>query len=137
MNGILREFGLPEEGSHIINGHVPVKSKSGESPVKCGGKVLVIDGGFSKAYQKETGIAGYTLIYNSYGLILAAHEPFESTEAAIEKESDIHSDSTIVKRVVERKLVGDTDVGRELQEQILDLERLLAAYRSGKIAERM
>ena len=80
---------------------------------------------------------GYTLIYNSYGLILAAHEPFESTEAAIEKESDIHSDSTIVKRVVERKLVGDTDVGRELQEQILDLERLLAAYRSGKIAERM
>ena len=105
--------------------------------MKCGGKVLVIDGGFSKAYQKETGIAGYTLIYNSYGLILAAHEPFESTEAAIEKESDIHSDSTIVKRVVERKLVGDTDVGRELQEQILDLERLLAAYRSGKIAERM
>ena len=100
-------------------------------------KFWVIDGGFSKAYQKETGIAGYTLIYNSYGLILAAHEPFESTEAAIEKESDIHSDSTIVKRVVERKLVGDTDVGRELQEQILDLERLLAAYRSGKIAERM
>ena len=100
VNRILQEFGLPAEGTHIINGHVPVKSKAGESPIKCGGKVLVIDGGFSKAYQKETGIAGYTLIYNSYGLILAAHEPFESTEAAIEKESDIHSDSIVVKRTV-------------------------------------
>ena len=86
VTGILKEFGLEGEESHIINGHVPVRLKDGESPVKCGGKVLVIDGGFSKAYQKETGIAGYTLIYNSYGLILAAHEPFESTESAIEKE---------------------------------------------------
>lgn len=134
---ILAEFGLPAEGTHIINGHVPVKSKNGENPIKCGGKVLVIDGGFSKAYQKETGIAGYTLIYNSYGLILAAHEPFESTEAAIEKESDIHSDSIIVKRVVQRKLVGDTDIGRELKEQIADLEMLLEAYRSGRITERI
>lgn len=108
----------------------------GENPVKCGGKVLVIDGGFSKAYQKETGIAGYTLIYNSYGLILAAHKPFESTEAAIEKESDI-LDSTVVKRTLERKKVEDTDVGKELKEQISDLEVLLAAYRSGVIAERM
>ena len=99
--------------------------------------MLVIDGGFSKAYQKETGIAGYTLIYNSYGLILAAHEPFESTESAIEKESDIHSDSIIVKRVVQRKLVGDTDIGRELKEQIADLEMLLEAYRSGRITERI
>ena len=137
VNRILAEFGLPPEGTHIINGHVPVKPKTGENPVKCGGKVMVIDGGFSKAYQKETGIAGYTLIYNSYGLILAAHEPFESTEAAIEKESDIHSDSIVVKRVLERKLVGDTDVGRELKEQIRDLEVLLAAYRSGRIAERL
>lgn len=137
VNRILAEFGLPEEGTHIINGHVPVKSKSGESPVKCGGKVLVIDGGFSRAYQKETGIAGYTLIYNSYGLILAAHEPFESTEAAIEKESDIHSDSIVIKRVLQRKLVGDTDIGRELKEQIHDLELLLQAYRSGRIAERL
>ena len=137
VNRILAEFGLPPEGTHIINGHVPVKSKNGENPVKCDGKVMVIDGGFSKAYQKETGIAGYTLIYNSYGLILAAHEPFESTEAAIEKESDIHSDSIVVKRVLERKLVGDTDVGRELKEQIRDLEVLLAAYRSGRIAERL
>ena len=135
--GILKEFGLPEEGTHIINGHVPVKSKNGENPIKCNGKVLVIDGGFSRAYQKETGIAGYTLIYNSYGLILAAHEPFESTEAAIEKESDIHSDSTIVKRVAIRKLVGDTDIGKDLKEQIEDLEALLMAYRSGRIAERI
>lgn len=133
---ILAEFGLPSEGSHIINGHVPVKSKNGENPVKCGGKVLVIDGGFSRAYQKETGIAGYTLIYNSYGLILAAHEPFLSTEDAIEKESDIHSDSIVVKRVSERKLVGDTDTGRELKEKIRDLEQLLEAYHSGRIVER-
>ncbi len=133
---ILREFGLPPEEGHIVNGHVPVRSKSGENPVKCGGKVLVIDGGFSKAYQKETGIAGYTLIYNSYGLILAALEPFESTEAAIEKESDIHSDSIIVRRVTERKLVGDTDIGRELREKIWDLEMLLAAYTSGTIVEK-
>ena len=118
MNGILDEFGLDREISHIINGHVPVKTKNGENPVKCGGKVLVIDGGFSKAYQKETGIAGYTLIYNSYGLILAAHDPFESTEAAIEKERDIHSDSVIVKRTLERKTVGDTDVGKVLKERI-------------------
>lgn len=137
VDKILAEFGLPAKGTHIINGHVPVKSKNGENPIKCGGKVLVIDGGFSKAYQKETGIAGYTLIYNSYGLILAAHEPFESTEAAIEKESDIHSDSIIVKRVVQRKLVGDTDIGRELKEQIADLEMLLEAYRSGRITERI
>lgn len=133
---ILAEFGLPSQGSHIVNGHVPVRQGSGESPVKCGGKVLVIDGGFSKAYQGETGIAGYTLIYNSYGLILAAHEPFESTEAAIEKESDIHSDSIVIKRVAERKLVGDTDVGREIKEKIQDLEKLLGAYRSGAIVER-
>lgn len=137
VNRILREFGLPEEGTHIINGHVPVKSKAGESPIKCGGKVLVIDGGFSRAYQKETGIAGYTLIYNSYGLILAAHEPFESTEAAIEKESDIHSDSIVVKRTLARKTVGDTDIGRRLREQIQDLNELLGAYRSGLIPEKL
>ncbi len=82
----MEEFGLDPAVSHIVNGHVPVKRKDGENPVKCGGKVLVIDGGFSKAYQKETGIAGYTLIFNSYGLLLVAHEPFESTESAIAKE---------------------------------------------------
>ena len=136
MNRILAEFGLDSEGAHIINGHVPVKSKDGESPVKCQGKLLVIDGGFSRAYQKETGIAGYTLIYNSYGLILAAHDPFESREAAIENESDIHSESRMVKWVPERKCVGDTDVGRELKDKIQDLEKLLEAYYTGALAER-
>lgn len=136
MEGVLEEFGLCTERSHIINGHVPVKTLNGENPIKCNGKVLVIDGGFSKAYQKETGIAGYTLIYNSYGLILVAHDPFESTEAAIEKENDIHSESIIVKRVVARRMVGDTDTGRELKERISDLENLLEAYRSGTIIEK-
>lgn len=136
IDNILREFGLEPEGSHIINGHVPVKSKNGENPIKCDGKVLVIDGGFSRAYQKETGIAGYTLIYNSHGLILAAHEPFESTESAIERESDIHSESVVVQRAAERKLVGDTDAGKDMKEQIEDLKILLEAYRSGRIAEK-
>lgn len=137
VDNIMKEFGLIPGKAHIINGHMPVKCKNGESPIKCGGKVLVIDGGFSKAYQKETGIAGYTLIYNSYGLLLVAHEPFESTEAAIQKESDIHSDYMVVKRVLQRRLVGDTDIGRELKEQVDDLERLLAAYRSGEIIEKL
>ncbi|MEF9941687.1 MAG: fructose-1,6-bisphosphatase [Lachnospiraceae bacterium] len=137
MDKILAEFGLPAKGTHIVNGHVPVKSKNGENPIKCNGKVLVIDGGFSRAYQKETGIAGYTLIYNSYGLILVAHKPFESTESAILNESDIHSDSVIVKRALVRRLVGDTDVGKELKETIQDLEQLLDAYRSGKIIEKI
>ncbi|MDD3139321.1 MAG: fructose-1,6-bisphosphatase, partial [Lachnospiraceae bacterium] len=136
INQILKEFDLPVKGSHIINGHVPVKTKNGENPIKCNGKVLVIDGGFSKAYQNETGIAGYTLIYNSSALILVAHDPFESREAAIERESDIHSESTLVKRVVERKLVGDTDTGKELKERIKDLEELLKTYRSGAIIEK-
>ena len=137
VDSIMEEFGLESECAHIVNGHVPVKSKNGESPIKCGGKVLVIDGGFSKAYQKETGIAGYTLIYNSYGLILAAHDPFESTEAAIEKESDIHSDSIVIKRVLARKRVEDTDTGKEIKERIQDLELLLEAYRSGMIKEKI
>ena len=134
---ILQEFGLDPTGAHIVNGHVPVKSKNGESPIKCNGKVLVIDGGFSRAYQKETGIAGYTLIYNSYGLLLVAHEPFESKEAAVEKGSDIHSDYMVVKRVLDRRLVADTDIGRELKEQVEDLETLLAAYRSGQVIEKL
>ena len=136
INQILEEFGLDPAVSHIVNGHVPVKRKDGENPVKCGGKVLVIDGGFSKAYQKVTGIAGYTLIFNSYGLLLVAHEPFESTESAIAKEKDIHSETMIVKRVRERLLVGDTDIGEELKRQVKDLERLLVAYRNGELREK-
>ncbi len=135
VNKILTEFGLPVEGSHIINGHIPVESKKGESPVKCNGKLLIIDGGFSKAYQPKTGIAGYTLIYNSYGLLLAAHEPFESVEKAVRDESDIHSDTVLVQHVARRKTVADTDVGRELKESIQDLEALLEAYREGRIVE--
>ena len=134
---IMNDFGLSGENSHIINGHVPVKRKDGESPIKCGGKVLVIDGGFSKAYQGETGIAGYTLIYNSYGMILAAHEPFESMDAAIKKEKDIHSDSVVIRRVMARKTVGDMDEGGALRERISDLTALLKAYRSGRIKERL
>lgn len=137
INDILIEFGLDPEKGKIINGHVPVRQKDGENPVKCGGKVMVIDGGFSRAYQKQTGIAGYTLIYNSYGLLLVAHEPFESTEAAIVKEKDIHSETMVVKRVNKRILVGDTDTGKELKSQVKDLERLLAAYRNGEISEKI
>ena len=137
VDEILEEFGLHPEGAHIVNGHVPVKCKNGESPIKCKGKVLGIDGGFSRAYQKETGIAGYTLVYNSYGLVLVAHEPFESKEAAVEKGSDIHSDYMVVKRVTERRLVGNTDIGTELKEQVADLESLLAAYRSGQVIEKL
>ena len=135
IDSILVEFGLSAEDSHIINGHVPVKK--GERPVKCNGKVFVIDGGLSKAYQKETGIAGYTLIYNSYGLILVAHNPFESAEQAILNESDIHSESMTVQRNLYRETVGDTDAGKEMEETIRDLERLLEAYRSGELSERL
>ena len=137
VNRILAEFGLQGEECHIINGHIPVESKKGESPIKCNGKLLIIDGGFSKAYQGKTGIAGYTLIYNSYGMILSAHEPFESKESAIENETDIHSDTIVTEIVSKRQSVLDTDVGKELVEQIHDLEFLLEAYRSGRIAERL
>ena len=130
---IFRDFGLDPETSHIICGHVPVKVKDGEDPVKCGGKVIMIDGGFSKAYQPTTGIAGYTLISNSYGFILAAHEPLESAQAAIEKEIDIHSSRHMVEQVKKRTLMGDTDEGQQMKREIADLERLLKAYRTGEI----
>ena len=136
INKILREFGLDESCSHIVNGHVPVELKKGETPVKCGGKLLVIDGGFSKAYQEKTGIAGYTLVSNSYGLRLVAHEPFESAEAAIMKEQDIFSDSFIVETYPKRKKIKDTDIGEELKESIHQLELLLQAYREGIIIEK-
>ncbi|MBE5906157.1 MAG: fructose-1,6-bisphosphatase, partial [Lachnospiraceae bacterium] len=132
---ILDEFGLSGEESHIINGHVPVKAVKGESPVKCGGRVLSIDGGFSKAYQKQTGIAGYTLTYNSYGMVLVSHDPFTSIEDAIEKETDVHSHQVLVKHTTRRKLVKDTDIGRELAQNIEDLNELLEAYRYGKLPE--
>ena len=133
---ILKEFGLPVQGAHIINGHIPVIVKKGESPVKCGGKLLVIDGGFSKAYQQKTGIAGYTLIYNSYGLVLAAHEPFTSMEDTVLNETCIHSHIVMEQNVVKRKTVNDTDTGKVLRENIEELEELLEAYRSGMLVEK-
>lgn len=135
VNRILEEFGLSGTEAHIINGHIPVEAKNGESPVKCNGKLLIIDGGFSKAYQPKTGIAGYTLIYNSYGLLLAAHEPFESVEKAIQDGSDIVSHTILVQHVVRRKTVADTDIGEELKASVSDLEALLAAYREGTLVE--
>ena len=132
---ILREFGVDPNTGHIINGHVPVKVVRGESPVKANGKLLVIDGGFAKAYQKVTGIAGYTLVYNSYGLILAAHHPFESVQKAIEEERNIASDTQILEHNDIRIRVKDTDLGRGIQRQIDDLQALLTAYRSGLIQE--
>ena len=137
VNRILAEFGLDGSEAHIINGHIPVEAKRGESPVKCNGKLLIIDGGFSKAYQPKTGIAGYTLIYNSYGLVLAAHEPFESVEKAVQDGSDIASHTILVQHVVKRKTVADTDIGRELKAAIQDLEALLAAYRAGVLVEKI
>ncbi|HIV34418.1 MAG TPA: fructose-1,6-bisphosphatase [Candidatus Blautia intestinigallinarum] len=136
VNQILAEFGLNGERSHIVNGHVPVHQQDGESPVKCGGKVLLIDGGFSRAYQKVTGIAGYTLIYNSYGLLLSAHEPFQSAEAAVRDENDIVSRQVAVRRTQRRQLVGDTDNGEALKERIQELKQLLKAYRDGLIIEK-
>lgn len=132
---ILKEFGIEESQSHIINGHIPVKTGKGESPIKAGGKLLVIDGGYSKAYQSETGIAGYTLIYNSHGLQLAQHQPFVSSAKAIKDGDDIISETTVVEFSNKRKLVRDTDIGKELQNQIEDLVHLVSAYRSGIIKE--
>lgn len=133
---ILNEFGLDQATGHIINGHTPVKVVKGESPVKAEGRLLVIDGGMSVPYQKETGIAGYTLIFNSYSLVLVEHEPFESRQKAIEEESDIVSQRHILEQRHDRLRVADTDIGQELKCQILDLKMLLMAYRKGLIKER-
>ena len=134
-NNILREFKLNPENGHIINGHMPVKLKKGESPIKGNGKLFIIDGGFSKAYQKTTGIAGYTLVYNSYGLKLVTHMPFESLERAIIEETDICEDICVVEKLLERQYVADTDNGQILKRKIGDLELLLKAYRNGELRE--
>lgn len=135
-NMILKEFGLNPENSHIINGHVPVKVVKGESPVKADGKLLVIDGGFAKAYQSVTGIAGYTLIYNSKGLVLASHEPFSSIKEAVENEKDIISSTIFLEQNPIIKMVEDSDVGLELKSKIQDLEDLVSAYNCGIIKEK-
>ena len=136
LRKIFDEFGLDFESGHIINGHVPVKSKNGESPVKAGGKILAIDGGFSKAYQGKTGIAGYTLIYNSQMMQLVSHEPFSSAEDSILYEKDILSTSIIVENRVNRMFVRDTYDGMKIQQEINDLKMLLIAYKKGLIKER-
>ncbi len=133
---ILKDFGLDPAKAHIVNGHVPVKVKKGESPVKANGRLIVIDGGFAKAYQAETGIAGYTLIFNSHGLILAAHEPFESTKDAIENEKDIVSQTMLVEFNQSRITVMQTDIGVEIQNKIKRLEDLLTAYNKGWVLEK-
>lgn len=133
---ILQEFGLDPDTGHIINGHTPVKAKKGESPVKANGKLFVIDGGFCKAYQSTTGIAGYTLIYNSHGLRLKSHRPFNGVTRVLNNNEDMESDSVQVESFARRRYIADTDRGAELCRRIDALEALLAAYRSGDIQEK-
>ncbi|EAF1855623.1 fructose-bisphosphatase class III [Listeria monocytogenes] len=132
---ILEEFGLDGECGHIINGHTPVKEGKGESPIKASGKMLVIDGGFAKAYHKETSLAGYTLLFNSYGLQLVSHQPFTTKEDAIKNETDILSTRQVIEMEINRKRVRDTDIGAKLSEQAEDLKVLLDAYRNGLLHE--
>ena len=133
---ILDAFGVMGENRHIINGHVPVHASRGENPIKAGGKLMVIDGGFSQAYHSTTGIAGYTLVYHSRGFELVQHEPFLSAEDAIQRGTDIKSTTQLVELSSHRMLVSDTDKGAELRSQIEDLRQLLYAYRHGIITER-
>lgn len=132
---ILREFGLSGEGSHIVNGHVPVRAIEGESPIKGGGRLIIIDGGFCHAYHRRTGIAGYTLVYNSRGLILRTHQPFESVDKAIHEDEDIASKSEYIYTAPQRILVRDTDEGGRKQALIRDLTALVETYQSGVIAQ--
>ena len=134
---ILAEFGLSGEECHIVNGHVPVQQKKGESPVKGNGHLLVIDGGFCRAYHEKTGIAGYTLVYSSRGMSLRTHQPFESAEKAIRENEDILSRVDIVDRNRNRVRVGDTDEGVHLREKVKDLKKLVAAYQNGTLKEKM
>ena len=133
---ILSEFGLDPETGRIINGHVPVRTIKGETPIRANGKRFVIDGGFSKPYQEKTGIAGYTLIYNSHGIQLVEHESFESREQAVLSGSDIHSRTLLQDNSDHRIRIKDTDKGKELLQQLESLEQLLHAYRTGAMRER-
>ena len=132
---ILDSFGVTGENRHIINGHVPVHVKKGELPIKANGKIMVIDGGFAEPYHKETGIAGYTLVYHSREFELVQHEPFTNVEDAVREGRDIKSSTQIVATTGRRLLVADTDRGKELQQQIDDLRELLYAFRHGFIKE--
>ena len=133
---ILDAFEVKGQNRHIINGHVPVHASKGENPIKAGGRLMVIDGGFSEAYHNETGIAGYTLVYHSRGFQLVQHEPFTSARDAIVRETDIKSTTQIVEMSSHRMLVADTDKGEELRTQIADLKQLLYAYRHGILKEK-
>ena len=133
---ILDAFGVEGDNRHIINGHVPVHAASGENPIKAGGRLMVIDGGFSEPYHQETGIAGYTLVYHSRGFQLVQHEPFTSAADAIQRGTDIKSTTQIVEMSTHRMLVADTDKGRELRAQVADLKQLLYAYRHGILKEK-
>ncbi len=133
---ILESFGLDPDNSHILNGHVPVVVQKGESPVKANGKLFVIDGGFAKAYHKVTGIAGYSVIYDAWGMQLVAHQPFESTKKAIEEELDIASSRTVLQQNEDMLLVSDLDEGKRVREEIANLKDLLAAYKHGTIRQR-
>ena len=133
---ILDAFGVEGDNRHIINGHVPVHAASGENPIKAGGRLMVIDGGFSEPYHQETGIAGYTLVYHSRGFQLVQHEPFTSAADAIQRGTDIKSTTHIVEMSTQRMLVADTDKGRELRAQVADLKQLLYAYRHGILKEK-
>lgn len=135
-DGILDAFEVKGENRHIINGHVPVHASKGENPIKAGGRLMVIDGGFSEAYHHETGIAGYTLVYHSRGFQLVQHEPFTSQRDAIAREIDIKSTTQIVEMSAHRMLVADTDKGVELRTQVADLKKLLYAYRHGILKEK-
>lgn len=132
---LLKEFGLEGPHCHIINGHVPVKVKKGESPIKGNGKLIVIDGGFCKAYQPTSGIAGYTLVYNSHGYRMIAHQPFAGREKAIKENSDIAGSIEVFERLETRQKIAETDIGQHLREQIQDLEELLGAYKAGAVTE--
>lgn len=133
---ILEEFGLTGANSHIVNGHIPVQSKKGEQPVKANGKLILIDGGFCRAYQPSTGIAGYTLIYNADGMRISAHEPFRGIQNAISDNADIVSDTVIFERSADKIRVKDTDIGKAITEKIADLTMLLECFESGTIKER-
>ena len=135
-NKILDEFGLNPKNGHIVNGHIPVKFKRGENPVKANGKLLMIDGGMSKSYRKQTGIAGYTLTFNSYGLILTSHLPFDNVDSIILNNREMMSQKHIVEKAHRRILVKDTDIGKKLLSDIEDLENLMFLYNSGVISEK-
>jgi fructose-1,6-bisphosphatase-3 len=134
---ILKEFELTDPDAVILNGHVPVEVKKGESPIKAKGKLIVIDGGFSKAYQGQTGIAGYSLIFNSYGRQLIAHDPFESTAKAIEEELDIAYSETILHQSDKRLRVKELDEGEKIRHKITELRMLLSLFQKGKIKEKV